>query len=273
MRKNRKGYTHPTLNRGRMLREGDQAGAGGNPDATPGGGGDNTETPSGNSGGGGTTPGSQNNTGPDIDVSAFWGGSGQGGQSASSEESAQGGRPDSSSDSGGQSFQEAITSQLNSMTFGDPIFNEEIVRQMNEGNMDGIQGRFEDMGRNIVRQALAMQVGILRPFAEQILEQVRGEFSATLEGRDDSESLVQLFPAAKDPTIRPMIQQVYDQAKKNAKGNREEAVRQTKAMLRHMAGATAEDLNLNISPRGADDSNYMPNPTINWLDELTSRNN
>ena len=126
------------------------------------------------------------------------------------------------------------------------------------------------MGRKIVQESLALQVQILRPFAEQLLEQVRAETNQTFNQRDNSDTLVKLFPAAKNPVMAKTIQPIYDQALKNSKGDRAAAVEQTKEMLRFMAGESATDLNLEIAPRGQGDRGG-PTPNFNWLDELTGR--
>lgn len=257
----RKGYNFTRLGRhGRLMKDDTQGGG------TPSGGGDNT---GGNSGESGQSGSDSNNTGDGFDPTSFWGGSGQGGGSAPSGESAGGSGFDSNTDGG--DIGSTLTQQLESMSFGDPIFTSEVAEQINGGDFSGVQQRFDAMGQNIVRQSLSMVVQILRPFAEQLQGQIREEFQGTLTSRDNNETLVRDFPAAKNPQIAPVIQQVFSQALKNTGGNRERAVSQTKEMLRFMAGQTASDLDLNVAPRGADDSGRPNNPTINWLDELTGR--
>lgn len=216
-----------------------------------------------------------NNTGNAFDPDAFWNGSAPSGQSAPSGESAVRGQGESGAngDSGEgnrSGFAQQLQEQLNGLKFGDPIFDDQIAGEINEGNYSGVQQRLEAMGQQVVRQALAMQVQILRPFAEQLMEQVRNENKQTFEQRDNTESLERLFPAAKNPAMARMIQPIYDQALKNAGGDREKAVEQTKEMLRFAAGTSAGDLNLEIAPKGQGDRG-SPTPDYNWLDDLTGR--
>lgn len=227
----------------------------------------------GNSGGAGNSGGDSNNTGDQFNPDAFWGGSDQAGGAAPNGESAGSGGSDSGNGSSGDGGDvgQLLTQQLQSMSFGDPIFTPEVAEQINNGDFNGVQERFNSMGQTIVRQSLGMMVQILRPFAEQLQNQMREEFSSTLTGRDNEDQLIRDFPAAKDPRVAPVVKQVFQQALKNTNGNRERAVSQTKEMMRLMAGQTADDLNLNVAPRGADDSGRPANTNFNWLDELASR--
>lgn len=246
------------------------------PITTPAGGGNNGGGQGEGNGGSAASGGSDsNNTGDQFDPVAFWNGPAPAEGAAPSGESAgnNGGESGTNGNGGGGNqgeFAQQLTQRLNGLTFGDPIFNAEVAEQINEGNYDGVQQRFNAMGQQIVREALAMQVQILRPFAEQLLEQVRGETQQTFNQRDNTESLERLFPAAKNPAMAKTIRPIYDQALKNAGGNREKAVAQTKEMLRFMAGESAQDLNIEIAPRGSGDRGG-PTPNFNWLDELTGR--
>jgi hypothetical protein len=263
------GIQHPGWYNGRMIRDGQGHPAGG----TPAGDGNNAgDSGGGNGGDSASGGGDSNNTGDSFDASAFWDGPAQGDNAAPSGESASGNGSESGTQGGGDrsEFATQLQSRLDALTFGDPIFNEEIAGQINEGNYTGVQERFTAMGRNITRETLGMVVQILRPFAEQLTEQMRSEVGQTFNQRDNTESLVTLFPAAKNPVMAKTIQPIYDQALKNSKGNREAAVAQTKEMLRYMAGESAEALNIDIAPRGQGDRGG-PNRNFNWLDELTGR--
>jgi hypothetical protein len=220
------------------------------------------------SGAGGSGDSGQNNAGDQFDPAAFWDGPAPAGEAAPSGESA-GNAGGESGNGGDDNFAQQITGQLSSMQF-DAVFDDKIAAEINEGNYTGVQERFNAMGQAVVRQALAMQVQILKPFAEQLLAQVRAETTQTFNSRDNVTSLETLFPAAKDPVMAKTIQPIYDQALKNAKGDRAQAVNQTKEMLRYMAGASAKDLNLDIGQ--ADSSNpRRVSSNYNWLDELSGR--
>jgi hypothetical protein len=226
----------------------------------------------GNSGGDASGGSDSNNTGASFDASAFWNGPAPAEGAAPSGESAskQGGESGNGGNQGNNGFAQQLSERLNGLTFGDAVFNDEIAGQINEGNYSGVQDRLNAMGQQIVRESLAMQVQILRPFAEQLMEQVRNETKQTFDSRDNTESLEKLFPAAKNPAMAKTIRPIYDQALKNTKGDREAAVEQTKEMLRFMAGESAADLNIDVAPRGQGDRGG-PTPNFNWLDELTGR--
>lgn len=253
-------FVTPTILRGRRLKEGEEEGG-----AT--GGGDNN---GGNSGGSANPGSDSNNDGQTFDASAFWGNSEEGAGTNPSGESASNQPGSESGSSGGQNLQEVLTGRLESMAFGDPIFNAEIAEQINSGNFEGVEARIQGQLRNAVRGSLGLMVQIMKPFAEQLTNQMREEMSGTFNSRDDNQALETMFPAAKNPQVRPIVNSIFTQALKNTKGNRAEAVKQTKEMLKLAAGVTADDLDLSIAPRGAEDSG-RPATAVNWLDELSVR--
>lgn len=235
------------------------------------GGGITAPTGDGNSDQSGNNGSDSNNTGNEFDPAAFWNGPAPAADPAPSGESAGGKPPESGNPPApGGDFASELTTQLAGLTFGDAIFDDSIAAEINEGNFSGVQGRLNTMGQNIVRQAVAMNVQILKPLTEQILARVREETQQTFTTRDNTQSLETLFPAAKNPVMAKTIQPIYDQALKNAKGNAKEAVAQTKEMLRFMAGESARDLGVEMLPAGTSDRGN-PQPNINWLDELTGR--
>lgn len=244
---------------------------GGGGGGTPAGMTDNIPDAGGNQGGDSGTPaGGNNNTGGDFDPTTFWDSPAPEPSPAPSGESAGGGTQGSGTGNDGNSFAQQLTQQLGSMAFGDPVFTPEIAQEINEGNFAGFEKRLQTQMQNAVRQAMAMQVQVLRPFAEQLMSQMRGEMGSTLTERDNVDTLVRDFPAAKNPTVAPVIKSIFDQALTRNKGDRVKAVAQTKQMLAHMAGVTAGDLNLDVAPMGQGDSRPQQ-PAINWLDELTGR--
>lgn len=240
-------------------------GGGGVADNVP----DNATGGQGNSGVNSGTPGSESdNTGETFDPSTFWDSPTPAPTPAPSGESAGGTTPGSGTDQ--PNFATQLTTQLSGMAFGDPVFTPEIAEEINQGNYAGFEKRLQTQMQTAVRQALAMNVQVLRPFAEQLMTQMRQEFGSTLSERDDQSSLVKDFPSAANPVIAPIVKSIYDQALIRTKGDRTLAVKQTKQMLAHMANQTAGDLELDVAPQGAGDSRPQQ-PAINWLDELTGR--
>lgn len=271
IRKRKHLFLHQSLIRGRYLKDDAPDGIGGGATAAPApsptpipanttlAGGNSTDAGSGESG--------NNNAGAGFDVNTFW----------SSQGSGESGSPDSESANGDQSgsdtseLRDTLTERLNSLSFGEPVMTQEIFEAAQGGDFSGFQTAFNDAMSQAVRQSLGLSVSVLRPFAEQLMGEVRSEIASTLGQRDDSSQLTQDFPAAKDANVRKMIQPIFDQALKNTKGDRTLAVKQVKEMMRLMTGATADDLGLNVAPRSADDSGRPPNRAVNWLDELSAR--
>lgn len=245
---------------------GDNGLAGGIPDN----GGDNAAGGQGNPTPGSGVPASEsNNAGDTFDPTSFWDSPPEDNGGAPPGESASTTTPPAGTEEKG-GFAQTLTTQLQSMTFGDPIFNAEVAEQINAGNFEGVEKRFQSQLQTAVRQGLALNVQVLRPFAEQLMQQMRDEFGSTLSQRDDTDTLTRDFPAAKNPQVAPMIKQVFEQALRRTKGNRSEAVAQTKQMIALMASTTADDLQLDVAPRGAGDSRPQVS-AINWLDELSGR--
>lgn len=265
MRNRKSLFLNSTILRGRRLKDGEE-GAGG------GGGGNNTPPAGGNPGESGSGGGTQNNTSETFDASTFWDGPPADKSTTPSGESAGGGTPAGGTQEQNQpGFAEQLNQQLGSLTFGDAVFDAAIAEEINGGNFEGANKRIQASMQAAVRNSLSMQVQILRPFAEQLMSQVEERINSTLSSRDNTDTLVRDFPAAKDPKVAPVIRSVFDQALKNTGGDRAKAVSQTKQMIALLANTAAGDLNLNVAPRGADDSGSPPNSVTNWLDELTSR--
>lgn len=245
--------------RGRMFKEGESHS----------GGGDNGGQGGGESQGDSGAQGQQqNNTGETFDGSSFWNSPASQPNGAPNGESAPNGNGESGAQ-GSANLGQQLTTQLASMKFGDPIFTPEIAEQINNGDFNGVQQRFDAMMQNGVKQALGMMIQVMRPFGEQLQAQMRSEFGETLNGRDNNDALIKDFPSAKDPRLAPTIRQVFDQALKNTGGKRDLAVKQTKDMLALMSSAMSGDLGLNLVPQGSDPS--ASQPSVNWLDELTIR--
>jgi hypothetical protein len=263
MRKNRKAlFLHSDIVRGRYLKQDAAAGGGATPDA----GGANADTGAGNSSAPASGESSDNNTGNSFDANAFWGGSAPDESGSSDSESASGDQSGS-----GTEFKEQLTQQLNNLNFGDPIMTPETMEAMQNGDFKGFNEGIQKMVAHGVRQSLGLAVSVLRPFADQIMTDVEDRISQRLGTRDDADQLLTDFPAAKDPKIRPVVENLYKQALKNTKGDRPAAVEQVKSMMRLVSTSVADDLGLNVAPRGPDDSG-RPTTSVNWLDELSARN-
>jgi len=181
-----------------------------------------------NSGDNGNTGDSGDNTGDDAELAAFWGGSP--GDDGNNSDSSDGSVDSNSSGGTGDDSATELGNQLNQLNFG-AVFDDSVVKEINEGNFENFNTRMNSMMQQSVRQSLLMNVQIMKQFGERIIGQMREEFSGTLEGRDDQAQLIRDFPAAANPMVAPIIQQVFSQALKNAGGDRAKAVTQTKKMI------------------------------------------
>lgn len=264
MKKNRKAlFLHSDIIRGRYLKEDAPGGATGTPTPSPAP--SNAATGDGNSSQSASGDSGNNNAGPAFDASTFWNSQDQDGTGSGDSQSASG--DDSGSDTG---LREELTQRLESLNFGDPVFSQEIMEAAQSGDYNGLNQALNGAMSHAVRQALGLSVSVLRPFAEQIMTQVRDEINQTMGQRDDSDQLVKDFPTAANPQIRPVVENLYKQALKNTKGDRPSAVQQVKEMMRLMSTSVADDIGLNVAPRGADDSGRPPARAVNWLDELSA---
>lgn len=262
-------YLDTAIRRGRYRKDGEAGGG-----VTPAGGADNAAQAGGNPGGDGTPASDSNNNGQTFDPASFWDGPGSDTNASPSGESAAQGNPAPAPQSQQQQQPTGVAQQvqerLNSIQF-EPIFDATMAEEINQGNYEGINKRIQAQFQQAIREALSMNVSILKPFGQQLVDMVRGEMNSTLTNKDNQKSLVEHFPAAKNPTMARMIQPIFDQALKNTGGNAELAVTQTKEMLKFMADESAGDLGLEVAPRGNGDHSYRPPVNVNWLDELTSR--
>lgn len=264
MRKNRKAlFLHSDIIRGRYLKQAIPGGEGGG--ATPDAGASNTTGGEGNSGAPASGESGNNNTSNSFDADAFWGSSAPGESGSSDSESASGDQSGS-----GTEFKDQLTQQLSNLNFGEPVMNADMQEAFTNGDFDGFNKALDTRLSHVVRQSLGLAVSVLRPFADQIMTDVEDRISQRLGSRDDADTLLSDFPAAKDPKIRPVVENLYKQALKNTKGDRPAAVEQVKSMMRLVSTGVADDLGLNVAPRGAEDSG-RPATSVNWLDELNVR--
>lgn len=207
---------------------------------------------------GGNPASGGNNGGGEVDAMAFWKGpDGDDGQNGESGDQPQFSDPT-----------QEISDTLQNLNFGN-FFDAETVNQINDGNFEGINQRFTGIVQQSVRQSLGLTTQIMKAYGERILAQAREEARGTLDGRDDQAQLVKDFPAAADPKVAPMVQNVYSQALKNTKGDRVAAVKQTKEMLALFSRTTGSDLNLTVAPRSENDS--IPQAATDWVGELIGR--
>lgn len=198
-----------------------------------------------------------NNSGEADPLAAFWGGDqessesgGEGGNSGESEQT-----PD---------FLKALTE----MPVGG-IFSDSALEKLGNGDYSEINENLTKTIRESNQQMFAQTVQLMNIFGQRLVAAMEQKFTGTLEQRDSSSFLEQNFPTAKDPKIRPVVEQVYNQALKNTKGNRGEAIKQTKEMLALLGKQTASDTGLPLDT--SRDSSPTGGSGGSWLDKLTKQ--
>lgn len=238
----------------------------------------------GNAGDSNGSAGNQNNDGQSFDADAFWNGSGSddqgnsgngGSASGGNQGSGTGNQGGNQNGTGGgeeKPLATQLSEQIGTLNFGESLFDDKTVQEINNGDFKGFNERVNGMLQKAVQHSLHMNVPILK----QVMQKMQGGFEARIQeilgGRDDNDQLVKDFPAAANPKVRPVVDRVYQQALKNTKGNRADAVKQTKDMLSLLSTTVAGDLNLNVAPKSpGDDDRQSSQSNINWVDELVGR--
>lgn len=208
------------------------------PDGHPDGG---TDSGTGENNGGGNSgesngdSNSQNNTGQAPDGTQFW-------NEPPEDSNANGNNNDGSDDS--QQFGQTINETIQGLNFGE-LFTADIGTQIQEGDLTGINDRFQELGRSMVTQSVQQSIRIMQRFGAQLLEQSQAQISEALGGRDNDSELVTAFPAAmKDPASAPLVKQVFTQAMKHTKGDRKGAIEMTRSMLSMVGKGAREDLGI-----------------------------
>lgn len=190
-------------------------------------GGDNTGGNGGDTGN--VTPGGDNTGGAD-ELATFW-------------EDKKEPKPDGESDDDPAAVEsQALGAQLGTMIRdfkGPEVFTKEIADKIADGDLTGVNAALRANNEALMQHNMVVTAKLLGG----VIDRLSADFEARIErafGAKDSEvTLESHFPLAKDPAMRPMVQRVWDQAMKNAKGNKEQAIRLTKGMLEAFGSRTS----------------------------------
>jgi hypothetical protein len=165
--------------------------------------------------------GDQNNNGQPADFSGFWK------------------EPEAPDTSGSDSQNEegvAVGRQLASMiegaSFGNGVFTKEILEQIAEGNVEGVNTAIAKSNQEVIRQAIPVFGKLMEAVVSRQAREFDARIQQILQGDKQTAKLEEQFPEAKDPAVRPIVQRVYDQALSNNKGNIDKAISDTKGMLK-----------------------------------------
>lgn len=250
------------------------------PDGHPGGGAAPAASPAptenngaGNAGdSGGTGGGGENNAGQGFDYAGFWNEpSAEGGANRDSSGGGNGGQSNQQQpggNGGNQSYGERLNAEIGGMRF-DEVFTRDVADQIADGNLEGANAGIQALGQQVLRQSVIMNAKLMQTFGNNIMEMMRGEIQAALGNRDNNESLLEAFPSAKDPAIRPMINGVFQQAMKHSGGDRSKAIALTRDMLKFMGNKAAGDFGLETPPGGRED--FLGDGPSALVEELLGR--
>lgn len=230
----------------------------------------------GNTGGGNTSQ-QQNDSsvqdygGVKVDLGTFW--------AQPQSESGENGQGSSTSDSGGgqqqnqgQTAGERFMAQMEAQTFGD-VFTDQVLKDLGDGNVQGVNQAIQGVAKTAMKQSVTMSAQLMQLFGQELLGQVKTLIQESIQGhtqtRDDDALLVKEFPSAKDPKVKPVVQQVFNQSLAHTKGNREAAVRLTKDMLKVIATTGGGDFG--TPPANPDDYGQNHPGVSSLLDTLLER--
>lgn len=165
-------------------------------------------------------------------------------------------------------FGKTLSTRMAGIKF-DPIMTPQFADELGEGKFDGFNAAIHANMAKAVQEGLGLSVQVMQRFGQQLMQAVEAKLGTTLNSRDNSEALESAFPAAKDPKVRPVIQNVFNRALEIHKGDRNAAIKTTKDMLAAMHGVIGGGDGLNIPPPNPGDSS-LQSPT-NWLEALNVR--
>lgn len=186
-----------------------------------GGGGDSSQNPdngTGNSGDSNNNSGTPNNTGAADPTAGFW-------DQKPEDENAS-----DDSDETGKNLGKELAGIIQNTSFQE-IFSKDTIAKIGEGDFGDANAAIAAAQRQTLTQGIAISAKLVSQYVEHRMAQVEKMIEDRIGKSKANETLEETFPAAKDPSVRPMIQKVFDQAMVNSKGNREAAIKLTKDML------------------------------------------
>ncbi len=206
----------------------------------------------GNSGDSNASGSAKDNSGQADGLEGFW------------KEQADDGTGGSDSNEDGKAIGTELAQMISGAQFA-PVFTKELADQIADGNLDGINKAMAESHQAAMKQS----VGVFAKLLEAVTGRMQSDFDSRIQkalgGSKQNEALETHFPAAKDPAIRPIIQRVFDQSMTNTKGNVDEAVKQTNAMLKAFGTKTGL-----TTPPGQPDGSSDNSRSL--VEELLARN-
>lgn len=212
--------------------------------------------------------GQADNTGPKFDPATFWTGSGDETGKVPAGESAA--KPDSSSGTEPQPTPaQALGTALQQLQLGNNVMTPEVIAELAEGKPEKFHAGMAEFGRQAVAESIKLMIPVMRQLQEELTQSFEAKLNGTLTSRDNAADLLAAIPSAADPSVRPMVDSIFNRAMVVAKGDRKVAIDFTKQMLLIQSERLGTDIGL--PPRNPADGGALVPSSTNWLDELAGR--
>lgn len=114
---------------------------------------------------------------------------------------------------------------------GPEAFTKEIADAIADGDLGQVNAAFAARDQALLQQSMTLSAKLFGGVIERLTADFEARIERALGNKDSEVALETHFPLARDKAMRPMVKRVWDQALRNAKGNKEEAIRQTRGML------------------------------------------
>lgn len=229
---------------------------------------------SGNTGTESNQGGNTNNSGQQFDPSSFWNSS-AGGEPAASKEGSAGtgtqpaGNQGNQQQDAGTNIGQQFATTLQNLAFA-PVFTQETANQIADGNLEGVNKAVMDSHRESVKTSVTMAAQLMQTYGQHLLSQVQEMINGSFMSKDNESSLAKEFPQiARDPAMKPLIQNIFNKAMENNGHNREKAIAMTRDMLTYMGKGVGAELGLNTAPGNPGDN--MSSGALSLVEELMAR--
>jgi len=156
-----------------------------------------------------------------------------------------------------------IQALMDGLDFGAGIeSNEEIMEQLAKGDFTKLNEGLQAMHKQGAMENLKVTANLLQTFQTEMHQFVKDSISSAANTKESTDTMLDAFPMAKNPALRPMVEAVFTQAMERSGGDRAKATSETKAYLANMktAMANGESLAVPAANSGAGNVELEANP-------------
>lgn len=214
----------------------------------------------------------EDNTGDDkFDAASFWLDEPASERVPSPSDSAApkpGGSSTSNQDDSKKDIGSVLLSEIESTKF-EGVFNEDIAKKLGEGSFQEVNDAIVKSLQSGMKASLRHNARLLGEYGKMMLGKIEDLIEERIGSQVNSDYLVEQIPAAGSKTVGPAIRAIYDRALERTKGDRVEAVKQTKSMMRTLTTEMAGEVGLEAAP--PDPHADRTATKTNWLEELAAR--